>query len=171
MRREYTTRSGVTLILRPVPWLAFQRLEIEWEKKRPRVPVVQVEIGDGQFREEENPDSPEYQEALTQWENQKGTAVSEYFFIAGIANKPDEEFLELHREVFPEATDNQLKAMWVSSVVEPDEAGDLIDSIMSQTMATEKGIAEAKASFPGANDQRDASEPVPVSKSPRSKRS
>src|SRR5690606_18370541 len=76
MRREYTTRSGVTLILRPVPWLAFQRLEIEWEKKRPRVPVVQVEIGDGQFREEENPDSPEYQEALAQWENQKGTAVS-----------------------------------------------------------------------------------------------
>jgi len=75
---DLTLKSGVKLLLKPVPpyaiWAAIAKLE------EPKVPVVMIEA---KGREEENPFAPEYLEQMDEFNAKRANAIHELMWVFG----------------------------------------------------------------------------------------
>jgi len=75
---ELTLKSGVKLLLKPVPpyaiWAAIEKLE------EPKVPIVMIEA---KGREEENPFDPEYLEQVNEFNAKRANAIHELMWVFG----------------------------------------------------------------------------------------
>lgn len=160
--RQFVTRTGVRLTLKPLPKLVLDRLYSDQHGK-PKVPIVEVTVG-GKFKTmQENPDDPDYLEQLAKWEQDKSRRILYYGMTNGIEEDPPQEFVDEYRVYFPGETLAGLKYIWIVSMLgaEGEDVELLSEAIVSQTVATEKGIKSAEDSFQsdgtGTSDQ-----PVPV---------
>lgn len=161
MNRPYTTSSGEELQVSRVSSIAVQRIEIEWKKRKPKPPLEEVERA-GRTATEPNPNNPEYLESLEIWESEKNIAVMKYLYTAGVHNRPPEEFIEAHREFFPEADPQEMKFLWLTSIIAgEEETANFMEFIMGQTMVTEGGVKSSEERFP-SDGQREADRAVPV---------
>ena len=151
-RKVFVTRGGVELHLQPISALILERLHSD-KTGKPVVPKVTVTIAGKYERFEDNPEDPDYVAAMRQWSRDHNSNIVKYIFVHGITDSPPPEFIEEHAEYFPNATERDLKYLWVGSMVDED-SGDipmLVEAITGQNSVTEAGLEEATASFPGDN--------------------
>ena len=65
-RRVFVCRDGTELRLKPVSSLILERLNAD-QSDKPKVPIIETEVGGKHKRKEENPNDPEYLGTLTTW--------------------------------------------------------------------------------------------------------
>lgn len=118
-------------------------LQMIQNQGKPGVPKIETTIGGKYKQVEDNPNDPNYQQALAEWRNESGIRVGRYLFSVGVKGQPPEAFVLEHAEFFPDASASDLKYLWVASQVPNEDIGALCEAIMSQTIPTEKGLSAA----------------------------
>ena len=110
---------------------------------KPKIPRQEVTLL-GKHRElQANPNDPGYLALLEEWKLEQNMNVMRYVFVVGTKGQPSQEIKDEQRQFFPDATDLDLKYLWVTSRV-PDRDIDLFtEAILGQNMATVKGLEEA----------------------------
>lgn len=153
--KEFETLEGTIFRLRPLSPLIINHIEIQWEAKKPKVPVVEVHIN-GHTAKETNPHDPEYLEQVAAWQRAKANANYTTIFGLGIVDDVPKDLAKLYMSMLPDATPGDLRAFWATSVVgiNTDECNALIERIVGQTMPTEKGLELSSERFQG-DDKRD----------------
>lgn len=148
--RQFTSSDKTVFTLKPIPTMILERLRND-QWGRPQPPVQEVEIGGKHKHSEANPNDPKYQENLRIWESEQNMRLLKYAFSQGIAEDPPAEFVTIHAEFFPGASNADMKYLWVVShlSVEEDELGKLSGAIISQTDVTQEGLDAATDRFPG----------------------
>ncbi len=162
-KRTVTFEDGPTLKLLKLSSLVVERIQSD-EKGKPQIPVLEVTYADGQKGQETNANDPEYLLADARWRMGKSYLLMRYVLTEGIAGKPPKEFIKRYRELyFPEASDDELKYMWVASLLpDQDDIAVLMRAIMGQTIPTGEGLEEAAATFPGDGERLpDRAVPLP----------
>lgn len=150
--RQYITKEGIRLTLKPLSRLVLERLYNNTDGK-PKIPIIEVTIG-GQFkRMEQNPEDPDYKTALDEWQSERNIGLARYLFVHGIVEDPPETFTNEYRSYSPNMGDYDIKYLWIVSLLgatdEEQMTGmkDLSEALTGQTMPTEKGMREAEESF------------------------
>lgn len=152
-RRVFITRSGAELHLKPVPALVVERL-FKDQSGKPQVPMVDVLIGGKHSRSEPNPNDPAYLNALNDWTLEHQMKVFQYVIWKGIDNATPKDFVKEHRQFLPDATEPEMKYLWIGSLLENlEDIRLLVDAIIGQTAITEQGLEQAVQSFPGDGEQ------------------
>lgn len=161
-KRQFVTRDGVALDMQPVSKMIIERMYSD-QSKKPKPPVVEVVLGGTYTSKQTNPDDPDYQKALANWQSEKNMRVLKYGLVHGIKNSPPAPFIEEYAEYFPDATEPDMKYLWVVSMLGPDgeDIPLITEAITGQTMPTEKGIEDSVDSFP-SNGQERTVDIVPV---------
>lgn len=151
-KRTVTVEGGVTFHLRRISTLILERLRADVHG-RPTPPIQTVTYANGATAEEANPNDPDYLRAMQEWELARAYKVTRYTLTEGIVEEAPKEFSKRYRELyFPEATEDELKYLWVCShLSDQDAAVELMKIIVGQTIPTEQGFEQAKETFPGAS--------------------
>lgn len=147
-QRTYKTNEGYTFTLRKVRALVCERI-VSDNSGKPPIPIIEVMIGGKNKRQEENPGDPVYLAKLRVWEQEKNFRLAKYLFTEGVQGEPDKAFIARMKPHFPEADETAMKYLWVVDHLPDDEIDGLMESIMSQTEVTAKGLEQAAESFPG----------------------
>jgi len=67
-----------------------------------------------------------------------------YVFVVGTKGQPPQEFIETQRQFFPNASDAEMKYLYISSLL-PDEDIDLFTTIIiGKNLPTAEGIKQAE---------------------------
>lgn len=163
--RQYVSYTGVRLTLKPLSKLVLERLYNN-ETGKPKVPIIEVEIG-GRFKsKEENPEDPAYKEAVDKWQAEKNIGLTRYIMLNGIAESVPDEAAAEFREYAPSMNERDLKYLWVLSLLgETDEMQTaglrvLTEGLFGMVAPTEQGMRDAEAAFQG-NGREHSPEPVP----------
>jgi len=140
------TRSGSELELsgNTITSLMIERVVNEG---KPDIPMVQVTIG-GKYKQlEANPNDPRYLQAFEQWQTESNRRLLRYLILRGVKCDVPESFSDEHREFFPNASDNDMKYLYVVSLVPDEDVPFFMDAVMGRTMPTASGLEEAAKSF------------------------
>ncbi len=164
-RRVFIARDGTELHLQRLSSMILERLNAD-QTGKPAIPKVEVKIAGKHTRMELNPEDSAYKAALQNWERERNTRLVKYVFVHGITDDAPRAFVEDHREYFPEASDRDLKYLWIASLVDQhvEDLQALIEAITGQTEITEGGLEEATNSFRG-DGRGDGHSPLPVGES------
>lgn len=149
--------SGVVFHLRKVSGMAMTKLLADVERRRPKVPMIEVELGgSGQTHLEQNPYDPDYVKATDEYEIDQGQVLLQYQFVMGISDDPPEDVKARLLNLWPSWSQADIKYMWISESLgdEGDDVTGLIVAIMSQSMVTAEGLAQSEAAFRN-NGQRE----------------
>lgn len=147
--RTITFEDGTTVKLRKLSTLVIERLRAD-ERGKPKPPIQEVTYANNVTAQEENPNDPEYLEKVDSWRANRAFLLMRYVISEGIDGTPPESFLTNYREnYFPEATDTELKYLWIATLIpDQEEMTNLMRVIMGQTVPTPEGLAEAADTFP-----------------------
>lgn len=148
--RTYTTKSGVLLVLKPIPAILLYQIQMQWDAKKPPVPMRKVLVR-GHSVTEADPTNKDYQTALAEWRNGYLFSTAAVMIKLGIANDAPEDFSAEILDALPEMSAGDLRVTWVYSILEDGEVENLSGAIMGQTMITEEGLAQAASTFQGAD--------------------
>jgi hypothetical protein len=113
---------------------------------KPKIPMIEVTILGKHKQMQANPNDPGYLALVREWEADQSIRVMRYMFCLGVKVEKDEKydaFVELHRQFMPDATDLDLKYLWVSSIVPNKDVDKFTDALLGQWGVTTKGIDEA----------------------------
>lgn len=153
-QRTYAFRDGTEVELQPVPSMVLEHI-VNSEAGKPPVPVVEVTLARGHKRKQENPNDPDYIQAVRLWEAQKQKRLLMYLLTKGVKNEPPPEFVDEYRVYLPEGTGiDELKYLWLAEKIDTEEIGELTELIMSQTVVTSEGLDEAAAKFPSDSERQ-----------------
>jgi len=143
--------TEIELSSKPITSLMLERISSQGKPAIPRVEVLLL----GKHREmQANPKDPGYLALLAEWEENQKIAIMRYVFVVGAKGQPPPEFVEEQRMFFPDATDLEMKYLWVASRL-PDEDIDVFtEAVLGRGIPTEKGLRESAATF-RSEDQRD----------------
>lgn len=123
--------------------LMLERVTSEGKPKIPRVEITLL----GKHKElQANPNDPGYLALLKEWEGEQNIRVMRYLFVVGVKGKPSQEFVDEQKQFFPDATDLDLKYLWVASLVPDGDIDSFTEAVMGQSMTTTKGL-EGAANF------------------------
>lgn len=131
---------------KPISALIVQRLT---QEGKPKIPMVKVTLLGRHEQLEANPNHPGYVAQLAEWETEVSIRILKYLFTIGVKGKPPQSFIDDHLSFFPDASDLDLKYLWVSSLVPEEDIDAITEAIMGRTLPTNKGVAEAAKSFRG----------------------
>lgn len=145
--RTWTSKNGTVFHLKPISYAALYNL-MDDQTGKPKIPTRVVQYGGDTFAEEPNPDDPVYKQELADWERRSRYRAMTYAFSQGTSIDVPPDFVEAQKEFFPDAKPSEIRYLYITSLIEPDEIGELVDAITGQTGPTEEGIAEAVARFP-----------------------
>lgn len=145
-RGVFITSRGdeIQLSDKPVSALIIERLQSEG---KPKIPMVEVTLLGKHKQMEPFPEHAGYQARLKEWEADSNLAVLRYLFVVGVKGKPPAEFVEEQSSFFPAATDQDMKYLWVASLLGDDDLAAFTEAVMGRTIPTTKGIEEAADSF------------------------
>lgn len=150
--RTFKSKTGEVLPLRTIPAMIVRQLYAD-EGGKPEIPMVDVTIAKRTIKQANDKD-PDYLKALDKWEEDRGFRIMVYILTRGVCVDPGKQDIERLREFFPSSSLAQLKYAWILELLQDDdEAGDLMDAILGQTVPTEGGIEQAEAAFPGEDQQ------------------
>lgn len=129
---------------RPVSALVVKQLT---QNGKPKIPMVKVTLLGRHEQLEANPNDPGYKALLAEWETDVETRILKYLFTVGVKGSAPQPFIEEHLAFFPDATDMDLKYLWVCSLVPNDDIEAISDAIMGRMLPTAKGVAASAESF------------------------
>lgn len=138
----FVTSNGNELELsgQAISALMLERITNEGKPRIPRVEVLLL----GKHKElQANPNDPGYLALLQEWEGDQSIRVMRYMFCVGVKATPSAEFVEIHRQFMPDATDLDLKYLWVSSLVPNGDIDSFTNALLGQFGVTTKGIDDA----------------------------
>lgn len=145
-RGVFITRSGVELEMsgKQVSSLILERIGNEG---KPRIPLIEVTVLTKKTVEY-HPQDAGYVAALAEWEQDARIKTMRYMYTMGVKT-PDipEEFIEDHRSYFPNATAQDMKYLYIASLIPDEDIEKFTEAVMGQTMPTQKGTEEAADSF------------------------
>lgn len=152
--RTVTFEDGPTVKLRKLSSLVVERIQSD-EKGKPQIPVQEVRYANDQTAQEANPNDPDYLLELSKWQINKSYLLMRYVLTEGIVENPPKDFIKRYKELyFPDASNDELKYMWVASFVpDQDDISLLMKAIMGQTIPTGEGLEEAAATFQGNGER------------------
>lgn len=152
-------RSGVVFDLQPISSLRLMRLYNNTSGKpvEPEPPMVEVLIGGTHKRLEPDPSDADYQlklelwsQEMEEWERVQREKILIYAFTQGIVVDVPSTFVdEAAFFIGDNASPLLIKYEYICSLIEDDDIEFLMEAIVGQTVATSKGIEEAKSFFPG----------------------
>lgn len=153
-RKVFTTSRGneIEMTGKPISAMMLERVQ---NQGKPRIPQVEVTILGKHKQMQANPKDPGYLALLDEWDADQKVAVMRYLFVIGVKGSPPPEFAEEQRAFFPDATDADMKYLWVGSLCPDEDLEQFTAVILGRSIATEAGLQESAATFPG-QDQRDA---------------
>lgn len=139
---EFVTSRGNRIALsgKQISSLTLERIINEG---KPKIPMAEVLILGKHKQMEARPNDPGYLALLKEWSEDQNIKVMRYTFSVGAKGKPPEDFVEEHRQFFPNATDAEIKYLWVTSMLPDIDIEKFSEAILGQTMATVKGLEEA----------------------------
>lgn len=147
--RTYVFSDKTTVTLRPISPLTLQHIT-SMEAGKPAIPMVEVVIAGKKQKAQANPNDPDYLAALTAWEQEKQKRTLIFIATKGVAEDPPKASMDEYLAYMPDAKQIDLKYMWVTEHLhDQDEITAFLNAALGQTVATEEGIAEAAAAFPG----------------------
>lgn len=149
-KREFQSKSGVTLNFRPVSAWTIQHLNMKWERCKPIPPTMTTYLNNDPHMPQVEYDysNPKFVQELKVWEDSKNTEVNEVMVRLGVTTEAPSDFVEMYQEMFgDEIAANAVKVHWVYSVLETDEVQPFFNLILGQTAATPEGVDEAAQSF------------------------
>lgn len=113
---------------------------------KPKIPMIEVTLLGKHKQMQANPNEPGYLALLKEWEGDVNVKTLRYIFVIGAKGQPPQEFVDVQAQFFPEASDLEMKYLWVSSLL-PDEDIDVFtEAVLGRTTATTKGV-ESAANF------------------------
>lgn len=147
VRGVFITSRGEEIALsdKPVSALIVERLQNEG---KPRIPDIEVTIL-GRKAKEPHPGHAGYIARLAEWESESQLAVLRYLFVIGTKGTPPPEFIEDQRPFFPNATDLEMKYLWVAARLPDEDMGLFTEAVMGRSLVTAKGLEESADSFRG----------------------
>lgn len=110
---------------------------------KPKIPHIEVTILGKHKEMQANPNDPGYLALLKEWEEGQNIRTMRYTFVVGTKGTPPQDFVEEQRQFFPDATDVDMKYLWVSSLIPDEDIDKFVEAIMGQSIATTKGLEEA----------------------------
>lgn len=147
---KYVLMCGVVLELKPVPDYLLE-FALNDDTGRPSPPVVLVKMPNGQTRKESNSFDPKYQRDLQVWETRRNMKMYRLLVSEGIITDPPADWIEGEklRHYFPGMSVEDMRYMWISKIVDPNELEDLTKAIAGQTVPTQEGLEESERKFRG----------------------
>jgi len=150
--RTWTSPStGIVLKLTPVSSALVNKIQSD-RRGKPSMPLVTVNYarqGDPpQYAQEPNPEDLIYKECLEDWRNGNQTRMSMYVFGMGVDIDVPQSFIDGIAEYDDTKSPSELRYFYLTAIIPAPEWGDLTNAILSQTVPTEAGIADATAGFP-----------------------
>jgi len=142
--------TGIALSLRPVSAGLMSKIQSD-RRGKPTIPTTRVNYGTTtapEWGSEPNPDDLTYKDALEAWQSAQSTKVAIYVISAGVQVDVPPEFAAEIAEWDENPSPSELKYFYITKIIPSDELGDLTNAILSQTVPTEDGIAQATAAFP-----------------------
>lgn len=163
--RTFTFEDGTAVELLPLPPLVVEFV-MNNQAGKPKPPMIEVERR-GHRRHEPNPDDPDYLARLAGWNQAKQHALMKCFIDRGVKGAPSEDEYDTYAGYLPDGADEaDIKYMWIADkLTTVAEVERFIDAVVSQTVPTEEGIAEAEAVFP--SDGQWQSDPSALDESTR----
>jgi len=110
---------------------------------KPKIPMIEVTLLGKHKQIQANPNDPGYVALLQEWQGEQNIRVMRYMFCVGVKGQPPQEFVDTHRLFLPDATDLDLKYLWVTSLVPDDDIDSFTAAILGQSITTQKGLEEA----------------------------
>lgn len=141
-RGVFVTSIGneITLSGKSISALMLERITNEGKPKIPRIEVTLL----GKHKEmQANPNDPGYLALLEEWQGEQNIRVMRYMFNVGVAGIPPMDFVEEQRQFFPNATDAEMKYLWVASLLPDNDIDKFTEAIMGRGLTTTKGLEEA----------------------------
>ena len=116
---------------------------------KPKIPMVEVTLMGKHKQLEPHPDDPGYQALLAEWNEESGQKLMRYICVVGAKGQAPQDFIDEHREYFPDAKDNDWKYLWVISRLPDDDVSEFTEAVLGRTVPTAKGLEES-ANFTGS---------------------
>lgn len=141
-RGVFLTSNGneIELSGQAISSLMLERITNEGKPKIPKQEVTLL----GKIKElHANPNDPGYLALLKEWEEEQNVKVMRYMFCVGAKGQPSQEFVDTHRQFMPDATDLDLKYLWVSSLMPDEDIDKFTEVVLGRTIPTSKGLEEA----------------------------
>lgn len=145
-RGMFITSKGeeIELSNKPVSALIVQQIQ---NQGKPSIPKVEITLLGKHKQLEANPEHPGYKAELKEWEENSNLAVLRYLCVVGVKGQAPAEFVDEHRVFFPNATDTEMKYLWVASRIPDDDLAQFTEAVMGQSIPTAKGLEESADSF------------------------
>ena|SRR5689334_162487 len=123
---------------------------MKWERCKPLPPTITTYLNDDINRpmKEYDFNDEKYKRDLVVWEQDKTLDLNETVVKMGVSTTPPQEFVDVYAVEFPEISLESVKVHWVYSLLAGDEITTFFELLTGQTSITEKGLEEAKATFP-----------------------
>lgn len=140
-----TTRgTEIELADHPVSALIVQRIQ---QDGKPKIPMIEVTLLGKHKQLEPHPAHEGYQARLKEWEEESQITLLRYLFVVGTKGNPPQEFISQQIEFFPNASDSELKYLWVASRLPDEDMGAFTEAVMGRSLPTAKGLDESAESF------------------------
>ena len=150
--RTYTSDNGLVIPIIFVNAMLIASIQTD-TTGQPKPPRIKVNVA-GSERYEENTDDPEYVERIAEWRSAQKMKTMRSVIALGTTIPADPAWVAEFGSIMPDQSPQALRVFWLLSQLSNDEAGELFEAIMSQSMPTEKGLELSGARFP-SDDQRD----------------
>lgn len=141
-RGVFITSRGTEIVLsgQAVSSLMLERITNQGKPKIPRKEVLLL----GKHKElQANANDPDYLALMDEWKAEQNINVMRYVFVIGVKGQPPQEFIDVQRQFFQEATDLDMKYLWVTSLLPDADIDVFTEAVLGKTMVTAKGLEEA----------------------------
>lgn len=145
-RGVFITSRGTEIELssQPVSALIVERLQAEG---KPKIPMIEVTLLGKHKQLEPFPQHEGYKALLAEWEAEGQLKLMRYLFIVGTKGTPPQDFIDAQSPFFPNATEMEMKYLWVASRLPDEDMGEFVEAVMGRTLPTTKGLEESANSF------------------------
>lgn len=157
--RQFVDSNGIPYKFRKVSQAAQGKFYLALEKKyKPKIPVQALDIGDGDYSYESNPNDAAYQEALRNYETFFSMALSEYQIAQSLKfdMPPFEDWSEDLQFLYGFETDMDSPLerfakpfFYLSHTMDDTEFTILRHLVMGQELPTVNEVHDAMVRFPG----------------------
>lgn len=153
--RTHEFPDGTVVHIQDVPPLVLEQI-LNTEAGKPQPPEVEVVIAGKRRQKQRNPDDEQYRQSLQAWEAEKQKRVMRFLITKGVVDDVPEGFIDEYETYLPPgASYEEFKYLWLGSLMK-DEAAitAFTETVVSQAVVTEGGLAESADYFPGDGERQ-----------------
>lgn len=140
-RGVFITSKGNEIELSDKPLNALIVMQIS-RMGKPQIPMVEVTLVGKHKQLEPHPNDAGYLALLEQWREEAELRTGTYMFNVGVKGQPPQDFVDEHAPFFPDATQAEMKYLWVCSQLPLEDVNIFTECLISRSTPTAKGLEE-----------------------------